>query len=184
MFQVPPCGSTASPESAGFEHRKAPRKCPIEIDANALNRDGTSHDELVDRLLELDRVAKINLIIPTGVRTEVQDPRTPAHVSELMSKIFTIKTGLTTQEADTRRRIEAALQGNAKPGKHAADAQHLAEIEAAGERARVRFLEFFTANIRNPNTRRAYARACARFFAWCDGRGLTLATIRTHDVAT
>ena len=30
---------------------------------------------------------------------------------------------------------------------------------AAGERARMRFLEFFAANIRNPHTRRAYARA-------------------------
>jgi site-specific recombinase XerD len=26
--------------------------------------------------------------------------------------------------------------------------------------------------------------ACAWFFAWCDGRGLTLTTIRPHDVAT
>jgi site-specific recombinase XerD len=30
-----------------------------------------------------------------------------------------------------------------------------------------RYLEFFTANIRNPNTRRAYARAAADFAAWC-----------------
>jgi site-specific recombinase XerD len=28
------------------------------------------------------------------------------------------------------------------------------------------------------------ARACGRFFAWCDGRGLTLTTIRPFDVAT
>lgn len=35
-----------------------------------------------------------------------------------------------------------------------------------------RFLEFFTANIRNPNTRRAYARAAAEFAAWCDRNGL------------
>ena len=34
------------------------------------------------------------------------------------------------------------------------------------------------------NTRRAYARACARFFAWCEQRGLTLAAIRPHDVGT
>jgi site-specific recombinase XerD len=47
-----------------------------------------------------------------------------------------------------------------------------------------RYVEFFTANIRNPNTRRAYARACTRFFAWCEDRGLTLTTIRPHDVAT
>ena len=30
-------------------------------------------------------------------------------------------------------------------------------IAAAGERASMRFLEFFAANIRNPHTRRAYA---------------------------
>ena len=34
-----------------------------------------------------------------------------------------------------------------------------AVIAAVGERALYRFHEFFTANIRNPNTRRAYARA-------------------------
>jgi hypothetical protein len=36
-------------------------------------------------------------------------------------------------------------------------------VSQAGERAGVRFLEFFTANIRNPNTRRAYARAADEF---------------------
>jgi hypothetical protein len=35
-------------------------------------------------------------------------------------------------------------------------------IATAGERASYRFFEFFTAQIRNPNTRRAYARAAAR----------------------
>src|SRR4029077_11175999 len=49
---------------------------------------------------------------------------------------------------------------------------------AAGDAAGCRYVEFFTANIRNPHTRRAYARACGRFFAWCEGRGLTLTTIR------
>ena len=34
-------------------------------------------------------------------------------------------------------------------------------IVAAGERASLRFLEFFAANIRNPHTRRAYSRAVA-----------------------
>ena len=32
-------------------------------------------------------------------------------------------------------------------------------VAAAGERAGMRFLEFFAGNIRNPHTRRAYARA-------------------------
>src|SRR6202521_5246605 len=35
-----------------------------------------------------------------------------------------------------------------------------------------RFFEFFTANIRNPNTRKAYARAAVEFAAWCDQNGL------------
>ncbi len=36
-----------------------------------------------------------------------------------------------------------------------------------GPRASRRFLEFFAAQIRNRNTRAAYARASGRFFAWC-----------------
>jgi hypothetical protein len=56
-------------------------------------------------------------------------------------------------------------------------------IATVGDAAAWRYVEFFTANIRNPNTRRAYARACGRFFAWCDDRGLTLTMIRPHDVA-
>jgi site-specific recombinase XerC len=40
-------------------------------------------------------------------------------------------------------------------------------VAAAGERASMRFLEFFSANIRNPHTRRAYARAADEFLAWC-----------------
>jgi hypothetical protein len=42
-------------------------------------------------------------------------------------------------------------------------------IADAGERAAKRFLEFFTATIRNPHTRKAYARATGDFFAWCHG---------------
>ena len=41
-------------------------------------------------------------------------------------------------------------------------------IAAAGERAGVRFLEFFASTLRNPHTRRAYGRAVASFLLWCD----------------
>src|SRR5260370_25857772 len=47
-----------------------------------------------------------------------------------------------------------------------------AAITAQGERAGRRFIEFFTANIRNRNTRMAYARAVKQFFDWCEDRGL------------
>ena len=49
-----------------------------------------------------------------------------------------------------------------------------ATISQAGHRATRRFLEFFTASIRNPNTREAYYRAVRDFFRWCERRGLPL----------
>ena len=45
-------------------------------------------------------------------------------------------------------------------------------IAAAGDRAALRFLEYFTVNIRNRNTRAAYARAAADFLQWCEGQGI------------
>ena len=39
-------------------------------------------------------------------------------------------------------------------------------VAAAGERASMRFLEFFAANIRNPHTRRTHGRAADEFLAW------------------
>ena len=45
-------------------------------------------------------------------------------------------------------------------------------LAQADPRIRTRFFEFFTVNIRNPHTRAAYARAAARFLAWCEAREL------------
>jgi site-specific recombinase XerD len=39
-------------------------------------------------------------------------------------------------------------------------------------KAAERFFDFFTSNIRNKNTRRAYYKAACRFSDWCQGRGL------------
>jgi len=50
-------------------------------------------------------------------------------------------------------------------------------VAADGERASVRFLEFFAAAIRNPHTRRAYARAAADFLLWCEDRGVPSVTM-------
>jgi site-specific recombinase XerD len=44
---------------------------------------------------------------------------------------------------------------------------------AGTEHAGMRFLEFFTVNIRNPNTRRAYHGAIGRFARWCESHGIT-----------
>jgi site-specific recombinase XerD len=56
-------------------------------------------------------------------------------------------------------------------------------ITDAGENASRRFVEFFTANIRNKNTRMAYVRALVPFFDWCEGRGIGLHDIQPVHVA-
>lgn len=44
-------------------------------------------------------------------------------------------------------------------------------LEGATSLARERFFEFFTAQIRNLNTRRSYVKAAVEFLAWCDAHG-------------
>lgn len=56
-------------------------------------------------------------------------------------------------------------------------------IARSGKQAVRRFFEFFTANIRNKNTREAYYRALTDFFAWCDDRGFQLIDIEPIVVA-
>jgi site-specific recombinase XerD len=57
-------------------------------------------------------------------------------------------------------------------------------VTVAGERAQIRFLEFFAASIRNAHTRRAYAGAVTEFLAWCEGRGVSsIAAIQPLHVA-
>ena len=58
-------------------------------------------------------------------------------------------------------------------------------VVAAGSRASYRFLEFFSAQIRNPHTRRAYGRAAAEFFDWLAAKGVAqLEAIESVHVAT
>lgn len=58
-------------------------------------------------------------------------------------------------------------------------------IAIAGKSAKTRFVEFFTANIRNPNTRRAYGRAVNEFLTWCHDVGVPdLVAVGPLHVAT
>src|ERR1700710_1732836 len=57
-------------------------------------------------------------------------------------------------------------------------------IAAAGDRAGIRFLEFFASTIRNPHTRRAYGRAVADFLAWCEEHGMvSIAAVQPLHIA-
>lgn len=58
-------------------------------------------------------------------------------------------------------------------------------VTAACERARMRFLEFFAANIGNLHTRRAYYRAAEEFLGWCASAGVpSIAAVQPVHVAT
>ncbi len=65
------------------------------------------------------------------------------------------------------------------------DVQMPVLVANAGERVSIRFLEFFASNIRNPNTRRAYARAAGEFLTWCAGAGvLSITAVQPLHVAS
>ncbi len=64
-----------------------------------------------------------------------------------------------------------------QPGAGAAPLRLPALIEAAGPAAAFVWDEFFTAGIRNPHTRRAYAHAVRRFLAWAEANGHDLARL-------
>jgi site-specific recombinase XerD len=57
-------------------------------------------------------------------------------------------------------------------------------LAAAGVRAVDRFIEFFTATIRNPHTRRAYFGNAGQFLDWCEARGIrSLSQVKPVAVA-
>lgn len=54
----------------------------------------------------------------------------------------------------------------------------------AGQKAQMSFLEFFTANIQNANTRRAYYKSSCEFLIWCYEHGIvSIPTIQPIHVA-
>jgi site-specific recombinase XerD len=56
-------------------------------------------------------------------------------------------------------------------------------ISHSGEHTASACLEFFTAHIRNPNTRRAYARTLSDFSDWCSQHSLDLKSLKPLHVA-
>jgi hypothetical protein len=110
-----------------------PRITNISVDANALDRDGSPRDALTDRFLSLMSAKKLSVVVAAGVRREVQHPNTPAPVQEVvLPQLFNLRPGLNTSQRDGRQRVAALMQGNSRPGSHAADASHLSEADETG----------------------------------------------------
>lgn len=106
-----------------------PRIVNVHLDNNALQHPDAV---AVARLLELG-AGTINLIVPKGVRAEAMQLSTPSAARQLMERqIFSLPVELTCHEKRELAAIKSVLQGNAKPGKHDADAEHLFEAGKYG----------------------------------------------------
>ena len=85
-------------------------------------------------------------------------------------------------DSSTTRGLEPVTTALTLPGDWAVEGLP-AIVERAGPTAAERVVEFFTAEIRNGNTRAAYAKAVTQFFNWCDEHGLELDQISAVAVA-
>ena len=66
-----------------------PRICNIGHDANALDRNGSPRDALVDRFRTLTSAGRLTVVVAGGVRYETEHPHTPADVQDaVLPRIF------------------------------------------------------------------------------------------------
>jgi site-specific recombinase XerC len=80
--------------------------------------------------------------------------------------------------------MSTAIIAYKEPPSLAGLAANLPAVFLTNEKARDRFFGFFTANIRNKNTWRAYYKAACRFSEWCEGREMReLADVTPPHVA-
>src|SRR4030081_2097904 len=99
---------------------------------------------------------------------------------DIRGMALTMQTESNPPDNEPTDQLPAVLPPAAPAAFHAMTPSLIAD---AGDQASWRYIDFFTSNIRNPNTRRAYARACGSFLAWAEERGRTLGTIRPYDVS-
>jgi hypothetical protein len=120
-------------QSKGCCQMLDPRKTNVALDANALDRNGDESDALVARLNALVEARTLKVVVAFGVRAEVQHPRTPAEVKDaVLPRIYNLCADLNATQHEQRRRVAAIMQGDAKPGAHAADASHISEAAETG----------------------------------------------------
>lgn len=108
--------------------QRPPRYTHSFIDSCAFNPSGP--EESASRRV----IAKWpNIIVAHSVQKELEHPHTPGDVTQMSRAfIYTIETDLTPELLGKRDEIRALIQGNAKPGKHKGDADHLFELYKHG----------------------------------------------------
>jgi hypothetical protein len=74
-----------------------------------------------------------NIIVAHSVQKELDHPNTPDDVKRMAQAfVYTIETELTPELLKKKDEIRILIQGNAKPGRHKGDADHLFELYKFG----------------------------------------------------
>ena len=110
-----------------------PRYSNTFVDVPVLHRKGDAEDEVVEELLATAFDRGVILHLAYSVKDEVADPNTPPNVkARALGLIYSERVHLTEGEKELHRKVRAIIQGNAKAGKHDADAFHLVESSKYG----------------------------------------------------
>ena len=108
--------------------QRPPRYTHTFIDSCAFDPGG-EEEEASRRILENCR----NVIVPHSVQKELDRPNPPDDVERLAKAfVYTIETELTPELLEKRNEIRVLFQGNAKPGQHKGDTDHLFELYKFG----------------------------------------------------
>lgn len=122
---MPPAASSAPPLAIPL----------VALDANALDRDGSPRDALVERFRALAAAGRLRLFVPAGVLAEMRAPGAPEAVRAAalgLADLPAPRRAPTAREHIDRIRVRAIMRGDGRPGKHDADASHLSEAAEAG----------------------------------------------------
>ena len=110
-----------------------PRYSHTFVDVPVLHRKGDAEDAVVDELLETAFELRVMLHLTYSVKDEIAHPNTPDYVKKRAQRfIYSVPVQLTQGEKELHQKVRKIVQGNAKAGKHDADAFHLVESQKYG----------------------------------------------------
>jgi predicted nucleic acid-binding protein len=110
-----------------------PRRANTFLDSCAFDPKYHPEDAVAERIRSIRREVTISILLAHSNQKEIEHPNTPADVkAEAADMNYTIETSLTPEEVGRRAKIHAALTGEGKLEKYAADAQHIFEAGRYG----------------------------------------------------
>lgn len=105
----------------------------VAADSNVFDRKTPERAALIESFVALLGSGRIGLFRGTGVEAEIAHPAARIAAARLPpAAVRPTARPLTAAEHIARMRVRSIVQGNAKPGKHEADAAHLSEAAEAG----------------------------------------------------